>query len=254
MKLPLDRLSVNTFDKTTLQRARGLGLGLEVEEYLSTYTEEELSDRRERVSEMMSGFSRFSFHGTVVSRDFVGVSRISEEQLLPIYNASYQIARSHGIDKIVFHSFFLTALHTPSTWIARQAAFWKEFLKDKPTSIRVYIENFIDDTPDLLAELCDSIGDPRLRICLDVGHALANSSINLLDWVGQLGRRIGHVHLHNNDGIEDKHWPLGQGVLDMASVIESLLDQTEASTDLVLECNLEESLCWLRQNSLVMLP
>ena len=40
----------------------------------------------------------------------------------------------------------------------------------------------------------------------------------------------------------------------MASVIESLLDQTEASTDLVLECNLEESLCWLRQNSLVMLP
>lgn len=33
--LSLDRLSVNTFDKTTLERARGLGLGLEVTEYMS---------------------------------------------------------------------------------------------------------------------------------------------------------------------------------------------------------------------------
>lgn len=30
MKLGLDRLSVSTFDKATLHRARGLGLGLEV--------------------------------------------------------------------------------------------------------------------------------------------------------------------------------------------------------------------------------
>ncbi|MGE5580668.1 MAG: hypothetical protein ACM3WU_11610 [Bacillota bacterium] len=40
----------------------------------------------------------------------------------------------------------------------------------------------------------------------------------------------------------------------MANVIESLLDQAEASTDLVLECDLEESLRWLRQNKLVLLP
>jgi hypothetical protein len=72
MKLPLDRLSVNTFDKTTLQRARGLGLGLEVEEYLSTYTEEELSDRRANGYLRYVRVLKFSFHGTVVSRDFVG--------------------------------------------------------------------------------------------------------------------------------------------------------------------------------------
>jgi len=254
MKLPLGRLSVNTFDKATLHRARGLGLGLEVTEYMTMYTEEEIAQRRELVPAMMVGFSRFSFHGNSISRDVIGINALSDETMLSIYNESFETARFHGIDKIVFHSFYLTALHTPGTWVSRQAAFWREFLKDKPATIGVYIENFIDDTPDLLAELCDSIADPRIKICLDVGHASCNSSIGLGDWIGQLGRRIGHVHLHNNDGLEDKHWPLGQGVLDIANVIESLLDQADASTEIALECNWEESLRWLQQNNLVLLP
>lgn len=40
----------------------------------------------------------------------------------------------------------------------------------------------------------------------------------------------------------------------MASVIESLLDQADASTEIALECNWEESLRWLQQNNLVLLP
>jgi hypothetical protein len=112
-------------------------------------------------------------------------------------------------------------------------------LKDKPTSIRVYIENFIDDTRICSRNSATPIETRVLDLprCWD---ALANSSINLLDWLatGQAHRPCAP---HNNDGIEDKHWPLGQGVLDMASVIESLLDHTEASTDLVLECNLEKA-------------
>lgn len=248
-----DRLSINTFDKTAFQMARRLGLGLEVEEYLWMYTEEEIAYKRKRVPEMISGFSRFSFHGTAVSRDVVGINKLSDGELLSIYSESYQNACFHGIDKIVYHSNYLAAMQTPDVWVSRRAAFWKEFLKDKPASLHVYIENFIDDTPDLLAQLCDLTGDPRLRICLDVGHASANSSIDLSEWINQLGKRIGHVHLHNNDGLEDKHWPLGRGVLNIAEIIESLLDQTDAPT-FVLECNLEESLRWLCENKFLVCP
>ncbi len=251
--LSADRLSINTFDATAFQIARKLGLGLEVEEYLWMYTKEEIAYKRKRVPEMMSGFSRFSFHGTAVSRDVVGINNLSDGELLSIYNESYQNACFHGIDKIVYHSNYLAAMQTPDAWVGQRAAFWKEFLKDKPAWLHVYIENFIDDTPQLLAQLCDSADDPRLRICLDVGHASANSSIGLSEWIDQLGKRIGHVHLHNNDGLEDKHWPLGQGVLDIAEIIESLLDQTDAPT-FVLECNLEESLRWLYQNRFLVCP
>jgi sugar phosphate isomerase/epimerase len=212
-----------------------------------TYTEEEIAQKREQVSEMIPGFSRLSFHGTAVSRDIVAINSLSDEELLSIYNESYQNSRFHGIDKIVYHSNYLAAMQTPDAWVSRKAAFWKEFLRDKPASLQVYIENFIDDTPDLLAQLCDSIGDPRLRICLDVGHAGANSPIRLSEWIDILGKRIGHVHLHNNDGLEDKHWPLGRGVLNIPVIIESLLEKADAPI-FVLECNLAESLRWLSQN------
>lgn len=251
--LSADRLSINTFDKTALQRARQLGLGLEVEEYLWMYTEKEVAYRRKSVAEMMSGFSRFSFHGTAVSRDVVGINNLSDDRLLSIYDESYLYARFHGIDKIVYHSNYLATMQTPGVWVSRRAAFWKEFLRDKPASLHVYIENFIDDTPDLLAQLCDMTDDPRLRICLDVGHASANSSIDLSEWIDQLGKRIGHVHLHNNDGLEDRHWPLGRGVLNIAGILEALLDKADAPT-FVLECSLEESLRWLCQNKSLVCP
>lgn len=249
--LSAGRLSINTFDKTAFQMARKLGWGLEVEEYLWMYSREEIAYKRKCVSEIMSGFSRFSFHGTAVSRDVVGINNLSDEKLLSIYNESYENACFHGIDKITYHSNYLAAMQTADVWVKRKAAFWKEFLRDKPASLHVYIENFIDDTPDLLAQLCDLTGDPRLRICLDVGHASANSSIDLCEWIAQLGKRIGHVHLHNNDGLEDKHWPLGRGVLNIAGIIECLLDQADAPA-FVLECNLEESLRWLYQNKYIL--
>lgn len=251
--LSTDRFAINTFDKTALPVARRLGWGLEVEEYLWMYKEDEIAAKRRRVPEMVSGFSRLSFHGTAVSRDVVGVNNLSDEELLSIYNESYLNACFHGIDKIVYHSNYLSAMQTRDVWVSRQAAFWKEFLRDKPASLHLYIENFIDDTPGLLAQLCDSVDDPRLRICLDVGHASANSSIGLGEWVDLLGKRIGHVHLHNNDGLEDRHWSLGRGVVNIAATIESLLEKTDAPV-FVLECDLEESLRWLYQRGFLVCP
>ncbi|HHX29296.1 MAG TPA: sugar phosphate isomerase/epimerase [Firmicutes bacterium] len=251
--LPADRLSANTFDKTALQLARSLGLGLEIVDYLLMDPEEDITEKRKSVSQMMVGFSRLSFHGTAVGRDLVEINILSDDELLAIYDESYEHARFHGIDNIVFHSYYLASQETPSVWVTKKAAFWKEYLRNKPASLRVYVENFIDDTPELLAELCDLVDDPRLRICLDVGHAGANSFIDLSEWIRLLGKRIGHVHLHNNDGLEDKHWPLGQGVLDMAAIIEALLDKAGSPT-LALECDPKESLRWLVQNGLLTCP
>lgn len=251
--LPLDRLAVNTFDKTAVQLGRRLGLGLEIVDYLLVSPDEDIAEKRKSVSDMMSGFSNVSFHGTAVGRDLVAINNLSDEELLSIYNESYGYARFHGIDNIVFHSYYLAAAEAPHAWVRRKAAFWEEFLRDKPASLRVYVENFIDDTPGLLADLCDLVHDPRLRICLDTGHAGCNSSICLDEWIRILGKRIGHVHLHNNDGVHDKHWPLGQGVLDMAAVIRALLDKAGSPT-FVLECDPKESLRWLLQNGLLTCP
>jgi sugar phosphate isomerase/epimerase len=52
---------------------------------------------------------------------------------------------------------------------------------------------------------------------LDVGHANQN---NCLD--GFLKHPAGHFHLHDNDGKEDTHSPVGRGTIDFANVMNAV--------------------------------
>jgi len=243
----IDLLAVNTRDKSALPEAGRLGFGLEVEEYMFALTEEEILEKQKTVPKLMDGFSKFSFHGVVIGYD--DISRHSEAELLSKYNASFRQADFHHIERVVYHANYVAGYESESSWIDRQSAFWQRFLRDKQASARVYLENFVDDTPGLMARLCDAVDDPRFSICFDAGHARCNSKIAVGDWIKQLGRRIGHVHLHNNDGLTDRHWPLGRGVLNDREVIECLLEYTNAEM-IVLECDFEESLMWLEENDL----
>lgn len=241
------RFSVNTFDPTALPQARAQGLGLEVDAYLWTYPPDALARMYADINGMMRGFTRFSFHGTAVSRDVEAIAAMPEAALLQTYNQSYAIARRHGIDRIVFHTNYLRGRQRPAEWVAGASGFWRRFLSDKPAETRVYLENFIDDTPELLAALIDAIEDARAQACLDTGHALCNSAIPVTAWIETLGARIGHAHLHNNDGTADKHWPLSRGLLDFREVLACLFAHT-GDLDCVLECGAQESIRWLTEN------
>ena len=114
-------------------------------------------------------------------------------------------------------------------------------MQNKPPDASIYIENFKDDTPQLLLALVDSIADKRLRICLDTGHANCNSAVPAEQWIKVLGKSIGHAHLHNNDGIADRHWPLRKGTLDFGTILDCFATYTP-DIDCVLECKLSESI------------
>ena len=62
------------------------------------------------------------------------------------------------------------------------------------------IENQCEEDSEVLKMQIDSVNDPRLKICLDIGHAHANSNMSIEDWIITLGDRIGYLHLHNNHG------------------------------------------------------
>ncbi|MCL2408514.1 MAG: sugar phosphate isomerase/epimerase [Oscillospiraceae bacterium] len=244
--------SVNTFNKNSLQKAKDCGFGLEVEEYLMMYNEDEIEEKHEYVPTLMGGFTKFSFHGTIVNRDITEINKISDEELIAIYNKSYEYACLHNISRIVYHANYSVDFETKSSWLNRQTLFWKYFLQDKPPSAKIYIENLIDETPEIMSQLCDDVGDSRFKICLDTGHACCNSSINTTEWIKVLGKRIEHVHLHNNDKLSDRHWSLGKGILDMAEIMRDLLEYTDAHT-FVLECDFESSVQWLRQNNILLI-
>jgi sugar phosphate isomerase/epimerase len=66
-----------------------------------------------------------------------------------------------------------------------------------------------------LSELLDSV--PQLGLHLDIGHANLLTSYNTTEeLVTMYGRRLRHVHLHDNKGgSADLHLPLGAGTMDV---------------------------------------
>ncbi len=67
---------------------------------------------------------------------------------------------------------------------------------------------------------------PTVAFCLDVGHAHCFAKRPVADFVMHLGRRIRHAHLHDNDGLDDRHWPIGRGTIDFSG-LRDLLPDTE---------------------------
>jgi len=96
--------------------------------------------------------------------------------------------------------------------------------------VRLAIENHKDfETPELLAML-DAVASPQLGVCLDTGNSLALLE-DPLEAVRQLAPRAFTVHLKDiavravDDGFEMAEVPLGQGMLDLPTMISTITDK-----------------------------
>jgi sugar phosphate isomerase/epimerase len=61
-----------------------------------------------------------------------------------------------------------------------------------------------------------------LGVTLDVGHAHL-ARVPLPAVVQQLGQRLRHVHVHDNDGSGDQHMAVGHGTVDWTGLIKALV-------------------------------
>jgi len=73
-------------------------------------------------------------------------------------------------------------------------------------------------TPDEHARLLDEVNDDNVYAVLDVGHA-ERAGFGWRPFWERLGLRIRHLHLTDNDGIADRHWPLGRGLIDFPGLM-----------------------------------
>ena len=162
------------------------------------------------------------------------------------FNYAYKIAKELGCTEIVVHNGFIPNTSFYEGWVRNATAFWQEFFRDKDDSITMMIENQCEEDSEVLKMEIDSVNDPRLKVCLDIGHAHANSNMPVADWITTLGSRIGYLHLHNNHGkvvgrpsyMNDEHLGLDMGTMDIAKVFE-LLEEYCPDAVWNVECKLD---------------
>lgn len=126
---------------------------------------------------------------------------------------SCALALALGARNVVFHSSCFPFLRDEylDDWAGKCSAFYEELADTYP--LRLFIENSSDIDPGPLKELMKRLPDPKVGICLDLGHANYSRAC-LEEWFDALHDRIGYLHLSDNTGAYDSHLPLGQGSVD----------------------------------------
>ena len=82
-------------------------------------------------------------------------------------------------------------------------------IDDSRSGYGIYIENMFDMDDYLLKKLAIKMdNEPRFGVCLDVAHAFIGTQ-PLNEWFYDLSPYIRHLHINDNNGIEDSHNPVG---------------------------------------------
>lgn len=103
------------------------------------------------------------------------------------------------------------------------------------------------ESPEEHLALIEALSSPSCRIALDLGHA-HTFGLDLRKYLEEVLPHLAEVHLHDNDGSEDQHRPLGEGTIPFGPLISTLNERFPGP--LILEMmalkGLEQSLDYLQ--------
>ncbi|MGL6174746.1 MAG: sugar phosphate isomerase/epimerase family protein [Cellulosilyticaceae bacterium] len=211
--------------------------------------EQEINGYQQRMGEYIQT-RELSLHGPFFDLAPASFDSQIRKITLERFETTYQVAKVLGAKRVVYHTGFIPITYYIEGWLDNSITFWKEFMGNKDESIQVHLENVYEEEYWPMIKVIDEVGHPAFNICLDVGHVNAYSTKTIEEWIEGVGHRIGHVHLHNNDGDKDAHYELGQGSLDMHKAVE-FINKIAPAASFTIEVSSKEkmihSLEWIRK-------
>lgn len=222
------QLYISTVAAGCDEAAARYGLGLEIAEYctaanLDAPTPELVS----AVAGHRQSADRFTFHAPFNELCPAAIDPLVLEVSRHRYAQAVQAAQGWGCRKLVVHSGFIPRVYFPVWFVEKSVEFWRDFLTQIPEQMVLCLENVMEPSPQMLVDIVRQVNDPRLRLCLDVGHANAELSLTPVEeWVERCRPWLSHLHLHNNAGGWDLHDPLERGTVPMEKVLELLSGDT----------------------------
>ena len=199
--------------------------------------------------------SRDMLHGsfldiTLHSRDDE-IRKISEKRI----KQSLVIAEELGIRGVVFHPGLIPGFYAKSyleDWLVSGIRFWKQMLGEFP-SLEIYIENMFEARcHDLLRLACSMKEEPRFGICLDYSHYQVFGKDGK-DWVKEFAPYVRHLHINDNNLIDDSHWEIGTGAINWTKYTE-VMKKNRLDTSVLIETNcldhFENSILYMQEKGI----
>ena len=245
----------NVYISTTAPDASQLavqyGLGIEIAEYCTAWNmDDEFTGTDAAVRIKLEGIERKVLHAPFNELFPCAIDRKARALAAERYRQAIDLAKAYGATKVVVHGGYNPWIYYPVWYTEQSIIFWKEFLREDP-GMEIVLENVLETDPQWLLDIVKGVGNPRLKLCLDIGHVNAYSKIPVMDWLENWAPYLSHFHIHNNDTSWDTHSPLTEGSIPMKELLEkaSLLCPDATFTLELLEA--EASVRWMAENGLI---
>lgn len=213
--------------------------------------------QKERLNEVKALLKDFEFQYTVHAPDLLNLSRRS---FLDVHKSTFissiHFTKEIGAKGLVYHygssgRFLKGQKGHPE--VEKENLVEVSDIADA-AGVLIYVENMPMTDLGELAEFIQGVNHPKVKMCLDIGHAFIKSSgsaSKLIEAIKSARAFIGHIHIHDNFGrrangaddkegyllslttpylhkvalgIGDLHLPLGWGDLPYRDVFHALGD------------------------------
>ncbi len=245
-----NKLYITTIADNASTVAEKYGLGLEIAEFCTALNMDTcFAETDKSVREKMRHADRFVFHAPFNELCPAAIDPLVVDITRRRYRQAVETSLQYGIHKIVIHSGFTPLIYYKEWFTEKSVLFWQDFLKEMPEDIAFCYENVMEDSPDMPFEIVSRIHDKRLGLCLDVGHATTVvSNTEAGEWIKKYGSLLNHFHFHSNNGGNDMHLPLGDGIVDFDRILKLALAYAPEATMTIESIDAESSCRWLSQH------
>ncbi len=244
------RLYLSTIDPQAGALARRYGLGVEIAEYCTAWNmDEQFPETNAQVLRTVESVPNRLLHAPFNELFPCAIDPKARELASYRYRQAMALAVGYGAGKVIIHGGYNPKIYFPIWYVEQSIRFWKTFLQDVP-DMPIVLENVLEETPEMLLDIVKGVDDPRLRLCLDVGHAHAYSPVPVMDWLEAWSPWLSHFHIHNNDGRSDAHAALNCGSIPMRSLLVQAQALCPEATFTIEVAEAESSVQWILEGSL----
>lgn len=243
-----DNIYLSTIASDAENVAREYGFGLEIAEYCTAWNmDETFAGVDVAVKKKLEGIGFSTLHAPYNELFPCAIDKKARALAAERYRQAIGLAKKYGSSKVIIHSGYYERMYYPVWFVEQSIVFWKEFLKEDP-GVEIVLENVFETEPQWLPEIVAGVDHPGLKLCLDVGHVHAYSPIPVLKWLDSWGNHISHVHIHNNDGLQDQHRDLWDGSIPMKELLQKMEHVCPNATVTLELMKSRDSARWLQEN------
>ncbi|MBQ0058385.1 MAG: sugar phosphate isomerase/epimerase [Lachnospiraceae bacterium] len=246
------QIYISSIASDVRESAKRSGFGIEIAHYCdSTRLDEALPGLKAEAEADAVGIERRTLHAPFIELFPCAIDPLIRQVSWQRYKQAVDLALEHKAHTVIIHAGHNPKIHYPIWFTEQSVPFWKDFAREVPDGMTICLENVLETEPSYMADIIEGVNDPKIQMCLDVGHVNAYSPYTNDEWLERCAPIIKHFHIHNNDAVLDSHQMLAEGIIPMKELLlkaQDMCPQAEYTME-VLEA--ASSVDWMFEQGLI---